>query len=193
MNIILASKSPRRREVMTWMDIPFATEVCTEPELVPDGLSPEQTVRLLSKQKAQFVFQRHPDAIVLGSDTVVDLNGEILGKPDSPEQAKEYLRRLSGRTHTVYTGVALLKEGYEDVRCVTTKVTFRTMTEREIDWYVSTKDPLDKAGAYGIQGLGCVFVDRIEGNYFNVIGLPAPVVYEMLLNAHAITEDRTEV
>lgn len=191
MNIILASKSPRRREVMTWMDIPFTVDVCTEPETVPDGLSPSETVCLLAAQKARFVRPRHADACVIGSDTVVELDGDILGKPHSPEQAKAYLRRLSGRTHTVYTGIAVLKEDYEDVRCVTTLVTFRSLTDREIDWYVSTKDPLDKAGAYGIQGLGCVFVDRIEGNYFNVIGLPAPVLYEMLLRADAVTEDRT--
>lgn len=191
MNIILASQSPRRREVLTWMDIPFTVEVCTEPEQYDRGLGISEIVQQLSRQKAEFVFRKHPEACVIGSDTVVELDGEMLGKPADAEQAKEYLRRMQGRSHTVYTGVAVLKQGYADVRTVTTHVMFRPMTEREIAWYVSTGDPLDKAGAYGIQGLGSVFVASIDGNYFNVIGLPAPTVYEMLLAAGAISEDRT--
>lgn len=191
MNIILASQSPRRREVLTWMGIPFTAEVCTEPEQYDRGLGISEIVQQLSRQKAEFVFRKHPEACVIGSDTVVELDGEMLGKPADAEQAKEYLRRMQGRSHTVYTGVAVLKQGYADVRTVTTHVTFRPMTEREIAWYVSTGDPLDKAGAYGIQGLGSVFVASIDGNYFNVIGLPAPTVYEMLLAAGAISEDRT--
>ena len=98
---------------------------------------------------------------------------------------------MQGRSHIVYTGLAVLKEGYSDVRYVTTKVRFRPMSDTEIRWYVSTGDPLDKAGSYGAQGLGSVFVESIEGNFFNVIGLPAPVLYEMLLKARAIRENRT--
>ncbi len=191
MELILASQSPRRHEVMSWMGLSCGTEVCTEPESVPNGLSPEETVKHLAKQKASFALRLHPDACVIGSDTVVYLDGRIIGKPKSEADAIETLHRMQGRTHTVFTGVAVLKSGYTDVRCVTTHVTFRHMTDREIRWYVSTGDPLDKAGSYGVQGLGCVFVDSIEGNYFNVIGLPAPVLYEMLLQAGAVTEDRT--
>ena len=191
MELILASQSPRRREVMAWMGIPCQTEVCTEPESVPDGLSCEQTVMHLAEQKAAFALRLHPDACVIGADTVVELDGEIIGKPKSKEDAIRTLKRMQGRRHTVYTGVAVLKQGYSDVRCVTTGVRFRPMTDKEIEWYVSTGDPLDKAGSYGVQGIGCVFVDSVEGNYFNVIGLPAPTLYEMLLKANAITEDRT--
>ncbi len=191
MELILASQSPRRHEVMAWMGIPCSTEVCTEPESVQEGLSCEETVMHLAKQKATFALKRHPDACVIGADTIVDLDGEIIGKPKSAEDAVLTLRRMQGRSHVVYTGIAVLKNGYEDVRTVKTHVTFRPMTEREIRWYVSTGDPLDKAGSYGVQGLGCVFVDSVEGNYFNVIGLPAPVLYEMLLKAGAVTEDRT--
>lgn len=191
MNIILASKSPRRREVLSWMGIPFTVEVCTEPERYDPNRSVYEIVQQLARQKAEFVFRNHSDACVIGADTVVELDGEILGKPSDADQAKEYLNRMQGRSHTVYTGVAVLKQDYADVRTITTHVTFRPMSECEIEWYVSTGDPLDKAGAYGIQGLGSVFVESIEGNYFNVIGLPAPTVYEMLLAAGAISEDRT--
>lgn len=191
MELILASQSPRRHEVLHWMGITFDTEICTEPESVPGGLNCAQTVMHLAKQKASFALKRYPDSCILGADTVVYLDGEIIGKPKSEEDAVNILKRMQGRSHVVYTGVAVLKRDYADVRYVTTKVHFRPMTEREIRWYVSTGDPLDKAGAYGVQGLGSVFVDSIEGNYFNVIGLPAPTVYEMLLKAGAVTEDRT--
>ena len=191
MELILASKSPRRHEVMNWMGIPFDVEICTEPESVPKGLSCEQTVMYLAKQKAGFALKIHPDACIIGADTVVDLDGEIIGKPKSAEDAVHTLKRMQGRSHTVYTGLAVLKSGYEDVRCVSTHVTFRPMTDKEIQWYVTTGEPLDKAGSYGVQGLGSVFVESVEGNYFNVIGLPAPVLYEMLLKAGAVTEDRT--
>lgn len=176
---------------MSFMGLTYRTEVCTEPEQIPSGLSVPETVVHLAYQKAEFALRRHPNACVIGADTIVDLNGEIIGKPKSPEDAVETLKCMQGRSHVVYTGLAVLKAGYSDVRYVTTKVTFRPMTEKEIRWYVSTGDPLDKAGSYGAQGLGSVFVESIEGNYFNVIGLPAPTLYEMLLKAGAITEDRT--
>lgn len=191
MELILASQSPRRHEIMEFMGLSYQTEVCTEPERIPDGLSVPDTVMHLARQKAEFALRLHPDACVIGADTVVDLDGEIIGKPGSPEAAVQTLTRMQGRSHVVYTGLAVLRSGYSDVRYVTTKVRFRPMTQKEILWYVSTGDPLDKAGSYGAQGLGSVFVESIEGNYFNVIGLPAPVLYEMLLKANAITEDRT--
>ena len=191
MELILASQSPRRREIMALMGLPFRTEVCTEPERIPKGLSSAETVMRLAHQKAAFALKLHPSACVIGADTVVDLDGEIIGKPKSPEDAIATLSRMQGRSHVVYTGLAVLKEGYEDVRSVTTKVQFRPMSETEIRWYVSTGEPMDKAGSYGAQGYGSVFVDSIEGNYFNVIGLPAPTLYEMLLKAGAIKEDRS--
>ena len=191
MELILASQSPRRREIMELMGLSYQTEVCTEPEQIPDGLSIPETVMHLAEQKASFALRLHPHACVIGADTVVDLDGEIIGKPKSPEHAVRTLKRMQGRTHIVYTGLAVLKDGYADTRYVATKVRFRPMSEAEIRWYVSTGEPLDKAGSYGAQGYGSVFVESIEGNYFNVIGLPSPVLYEMLLKAQVITEDRT--
>ncbi len=193
MKLILASQSPRRHDILHWMGIPFETEVCTEPETVEPGLSPSETVQALALHKASFAQKLHPEDYILGSDTIVELDGEILGKPHTPERAKSFLSRMQGHEHTVYTGVALLHGTHSDVRSCATKVRFRPMSETEIDWYVSTGEPLDKAGAYGLQGLGCVFVESMEGNYFNVIGLPAPMVYEMLLKAGFLSEDRKEL
>lgn len=193
MRLILASKSPRRHDILNLMGIPFTDDVCTDPETIPEGLTPSETVCYLARHKAAVVQSRHPEDCILGADTVVVLNGTILGKPHSVEQAKEYLSMLSGNTHTVYTGVALLNGAYEDVRSDATEVTFRKMSPEEIDWYVSTGEPFDKAGAYGLQGYGSVFVDHIKGNHFNVIGLPAPLVYEMLLKAGFLSESRKEL
>ena len=191
MELILASQSPRRREIMDQMGLSYTTEVCTEPERIEEGLSIPETVMHLAAQKAAFALRLHPDACVIGADTVVDIDGEIIGKPASEEDAVETLRRMQGRAHNVYTGLAVLKNGYRDMRFVETKVHFRPMTDTEIRWYVSTGEPLDKAGSYGVQGLGSVFVDSIEGNYFNVVGLPAPTLYDMLIRAGTITRDRT--
>ena len=191
MKLILASQSPRRHDILRWMGIPFETEVCPDPEIVPDGITPIETVKLLAEHKASYAANLHPGDFALGSDTIVVLDGQILGKPHSPEQAKDYLSRLQGREHTVYTGVALLHGEKKDVRCCATEVWFRPMSEAEMEWYVNTGEPMDKAGAYGLQGLGCVFVDHIDGNYFNVIGLPAPTVYEMLLENGFMTENHT--
>ena len=191
MELILASQSPRRREIMDYMGLPYRIEVCTEPERVSDDCSVPEAVMQLALQKAAFALRLHPEACVIGADTIVDLDGEILGKPKSSENAVAMLRRMQGRSHTVYTGLAVLRDGYSDVRYCTTRVTFRPMSEKEIRWYVSTGEPMDKAGSYGAQGLGSVFVESIDGNYFNVVGLPAPILYEMLLKAGAITEDRS--
>lgn len=190
MKLILASRSPRRHDILQWMGIQFETDICTAAEDLPDSLSAADAVQMLALRKAQYVQQAHPDALVLGADTVVELNGAILGKPDSEEKAVAYLSELQGKTHTVYTGVALLYSNRKDVRVCKTEVTFRPMSELEIQWYVKTGEPMDKAGAYGLQGLGSVFVDRIKGNYFNVIGLPAPLVYEMLLDSGFMTQER---
>lgn len=191
MELILASQSPRRREIMDQMGLSYQTEVCTEPEGIEEGLSIPETVMHLAAQKAAYALRLHPDACVIGADTIVDIDGEIIGKPASEEEAVKTLRRMQGRAHNVYTGLAVLQNGYRDMRFVETKVHFRPMTETEIRWYVSTGEPLDKAGSYGVQGLGSVFVESIEGNYFNVVGLPAPTLYDMLIRAGAITQDRT--
>lgn len=191
MNIILASQSPRRKELLSLMGLRFSVVTSNVQETPPAGATPAETVCALAQQKAEAVAAMYPKDCVIGADTIVYLDGEILGKPHTPERAKQFLQRMQGRSHTVYTGVAVITAGKADVRYATTDVTFVPMTEREIDWYVSTGDPLDKAGAYGVQGPFGVFVQSITGNYFNVIGMPLPLLYRMLLDAGVIKEDRT--
>ncbi len=181
--IILASSSPRRRELLSMIGLQFTIETSGEEEIQPHGLSPADFVKTLALQKAEPVARLHPQDCVIGADTIVYLEGDILGKPHTPERAKTFLTRMQGKSHVVYTGVAVLKNGKSDVRHCETRVTFASMTEREIDDYVATGEPLDKAGAYGVQGPGGIFVERVEGNYFNVIGLPLPLLYKMLVAA----------
>ena len=170
------------------MDIPFEVIESHVQEVPPVGATPEELVMALAEQKARAVFEQHPNDCVIGADTVVDLDGRVLGKPHTPERAKEYLHLLQGRSHIVYTGICVLTPGHRDVRSARTDVTFRPMSDEEIDWYVGTGDPLDKAGSYGVQGPASLFVDHLEGNYFNIIGMPAPTLYEMLLNARVIDQ-----
>ena len=181
--IILASSSPRRRELLSMIGLDYIIETSGEEEVQPHGLAPAEFVKTLALQKAQPVADLHPEDCVIGADTIVYLEGDILGKPHTPEVATAYLKRMQGKKHAVYTGLAVLKNGKADVRHCETHVTFAPMTEREIDAYVATGEPLDKAGAYGVQGPGGIFVERVEGNYFNVIGLPLPLLYKMLVEA----------
>ena len=181
--IILASSSPRRKELLSMIGLNYIIETSGEEEIQPHGLPPAEFVKTLALQKAQPVADLHPEDCIIGADTIVYLEGDILGKPHTPEVAKAYLSRMQGKTHVVFTGVAVLKNGKADVRHCETTVTFAPMTEREIERYVATGEPLDKAGAYGVQGPGGVFVERVEGNYFNVIGLPLPILYQMLTDA----------
>ena len=181
--IILASSSPRRRELLSMIGLNYVIKTSGEEEVQPHGLPPAEFVKTLALQKAQPVANLHPGDCVIGADTIVYLEGDILGKPHTPDVAKAYLSRMQGKQHVVFTGVAVLKNGKADVRHCETTVTFAPMTEREIDAYVATREPLDKAGAYGVQGPGGIFVERVEGNYFNVIGLPLPMLYKMLIDA----------
>jgi len=181
--IILASSSPRRRELLSMIGLNYIIETSGEEEVQPHGLPPAEFVKTLALQKAQPVADLHPSDCVIGADTIVYLEGDILGKPHTPEVAKAYLSRMQGKKHVVFTGVAVVKNGKADVRHSETTVTFAPMTEREIEAYVATGEPLDKAGAYGVQGPGGIFVERVEGNYFNVIGLPLPMLYQMLIAA----------
>lgn len=176
--MILASQSPRRRELIALISPEFRVIPAKGEELLPEGISPEQAVLLLSRQKADEVRQREfpgggavPETIV-AADTVVAIDGEILGKPHSAENAAEMLRRLSGREHSVYTGVTVIS-GEECVSFAErTAVEFYPLTGQEIAAYVATGEPMDKAGAYGIQGRGALLVRRIDGDYYNVMGLP---------------------
>jgi septum formation protein len=180
--LVLASQSPRRRELLSQVGIAFRVAPSTVEERITKT-APDEVVRELSFQKAEDVASREPEGTwILGADTVVSLDGEILGKPADQEEAGEMLRRLSGRSHSVYTGVTLYKK--EDGRiwseCFSeeTSVTFYPMTEEEIRRYVATGDPLDKAGAYGIQGPAAAFIRCIDGDYNNVVGLPVAAVYQ---------------
>ena len=188
MRIILASQSPRRREILSLMSIPFEVIESHVEEVPPAHSTPEELVTALAQQKAQAVFSLYPNDCIIGADTVVDLDGRVLGKPHTPEIAREYLHLLQGRKHIVYTGVCVLTPHHSEIRSARTDVTFRQMSDDEIEWYIGTGDPLDKAGSYGVQGPACLFVDHLEGNYFNIIGMPVPVLYEMLLNAHVIDQ-----
>lgn len=181
MDVILASQSPRRRELLALLQIPFDVEVSGEQEIIPEDACPEQIVMALAEQKAQHVFLRHPNHCVIGADTIVVLDGHILGKPKTAAQAVEYLSALQGKNHHVLTGICVKTPHGSLSRYESTLVRFRPMTIDEITWYVSTGDPMDKAGAYGVQGLACCFVDSVDGNFFNVVGLPLPLLYSMLL------------
>jgi len=192
MEIILASQSPRRRELLTLMGLDFTVITSDVEENPPKDASVAEVVSALALQKAEAVAKNHPDACVIGADTVVYLEGNILGKPHTPENARKYLSRMQGKQHTVYTGVAVIANGKADVRVDTTDVTFAPMTDEEIEWYVSTGEPLDKAGAYGVQGPGGIFVKHIKGNYFNVIGMPLPLLYRMLLDAGVLLCGNTQ-
>ena len=169
---ILASASPRRKQLLEQAGYAFEIVVSDADESLPAGITPEKAVQLNAARKAQAVAETNPGAVVLGCDTVVAIDGEILGKPGDEAEAKRMLRRLSGNTHTVYSGVCITDGKKETVFAVATDVTFYALSARTIDAYAATKEPMDKAGAYGIQGLGCVLVKEISGDYSNVVGLP---------------------
>ena len=183
MEIILASGSPRRRELLGLCCPDFRVEVSGADEHVTEALSPEQLVARLAEKKASEVASRFPEATVIGSDTVVELDGEILGKPHSKEEAAEMLRALSGRSHRVLTGVTVMGPKGTETHCEETSVVFREMSQAEINWYVATGEPMDKAGAYGIQGYAAIFIEKIDGDYYNVMGLPVCQVGLMLRRA----------
>ncbi len=178
--IILASASPRRRELMEKVGLQFTVKVADICEIIPENATPDEAVMSLALQKAQAVAAENPDSVVIGADTVVALGDEILGKPRSEENAAELLKKLSGKSHTVYTGVAIIHGEKSKSFCEATEVEFYTLSDREIADYVATKEPMDKAGAYGIQGKGAVLVKRIDGDYFNVVGLPVAKLYREL-------------
>lgn len=180
--IILASGSPRRAEILTDMGVCF--EVITRPtdETVAFGTPADEAVAVLAERKARAVAEEYPDRTVLAADTVVALDGRILGKPSSPADAADMLRTLSGRTHHVYTGVSVIKGGTADTFVCGTEVEFYPLTEGDIADYVASGEPMDKAGAYGVQGLGRVLVKAIKGDFFTVMGLPAAEVWRRLKN-----------
>ncbi|MBM7578831.1 Maf family protein [Jeotgalibacillus terrae] len=171
MTIILASQSPRRKELMNMLPYPFTVHPSTFDESTITDQNPETAVLKIAEGKAAEVAKQLPDSIVIGSDTVVFYE-QILGKPKSAEEARDMLSRLSGKTHTVYTGVVLIKNSVKTSFVEKTDVTFWELSEKEISDYIGTADPFDKAGAYGIQSGGSLFVKSITGDYYAVVGLP---------------------
>lgn len=185
--LILASGSPRRRELLDLMGLTYTVET---PD-VDESFSgrPSETVMEISRRKAATVAARHSDSIIIAADTLVFADG-ALGKPHTPERAKEMLRSLAGNWHHVYTGITVIntRSGRVLRNVDKTRVHLVPMTEQEIDAYVATGEPLDKAGAYGIQGMGGMFVDRIDGSYSNVVGLPMSMLRIMLAQVGCVDE-----
>jgi len=170
--MILASSSPRRRELLTQIGVRFRIQ---EADIDETPLAEEPAVAYVERmalEKARKVAEEHPQEVVLGSDTSVIFAGEILGKPVNNREAEETLQRLSGQTHQVLSAVAVVKGNREKVISVATEVTFRSLSDEEIARYVATGEPADKAGSYGIQGMGAILVAGISGSYSNVVGLP---------------------
>ncbi len=181
MKIVLASQSPRRRELLGRLGLNFTIKTSQLDESAFTAPTPQDLVQCLSREKALSVAREEPpDTLVLGADTVVVLDGQTLGKPSGPEQARAMLRRLSGRTHEVCTGLTLCRGEEILTQAEHTLVTFRPLDEGEIAAYVRSGEPLDKAGAYGIQALGSLFVSGISGDYSNVVGLPLCRLGKML-------------
>ncbi len=182
MNLILASNSPRRRDILSSLGFAFSVEPSLFEERRKGGLSPHDTALAFALGKARDVALRHPDCLVLGADTVVALGETVLGKPKDEADARRMLRLLSGREHTVYTGVALVGPSYERSTVVGTAVRFLPLSDETVEGYVASGLPMDKAGAYGIQD-GWPLVGSICGSYTNVVGLPAEEVGTMIKEA----------
>ena len=169
--VILASQSPRRRELLTLVGITHVVSPADIDESVMPDERPVPHCERLARAKAQVLAERHPDAVVIAADTIVVLDGDILGKPRDVVDARAMIARLSGRTHTVFTAMAVARGGRTESAVEEVAVTFRELSAEEISKYVATGEPMDKAGAYGIQGYGATIVERIDGDYFSVMGL----------------------
>lgn len=178
MRLVLASASPRRRELLALLGLPFEIVAADVDESTRPDESPIDLVRRLALAKVEALAL--PDAIVLAADTTVDLAGTSLGKPADADDARRMLRSLSATTHSVHTAVAVRRDGHTEQAVVTTLVTMAPLTDASIDWYLATGEPMGKAGAYAIQGAGGAFVATIEGSASNVVGLPLATVVELL-------------
>ena len=195
MALILASASSRRQELLRNAGIAFTVQPTNIPEVLGDGECPRVSAERLAREKALAIFRQQANAFVLGADTIVIIDEQILGKPRDRDDAARMLRILSGRTHQVTTGVCLVGPqtrvgsgalaNFEDVRSETTLVTMSTLTDDDIRSYIATGEPIDKAGAYAIQSIASRWIPRIEGDYFNVVGLPVSLVYRMI-REHAV-------
>ena len=181
-NLVLASQSPRRKELLAILGVPFSVMPSSIAEVPAAGETPEEFVVRVAREKGMEVASRVSRSVILSADTVVTLDGEILGKPGSTQDAVRMLQKLSGRDHWVYTAVTMVnqpkKETLEGME--RTRVWFNPLTDAQILDYIRRENVLDKAGAYAIQGYAGVYIPKIEGNYFNVMGLPLPLVQELL-------------
>ena len=181
--VILASRSPRRQELLRYLVpefqvIPSGFDESTIQESIPPRL-----VRRLAQEKATFVAKNHPEDVVIGCDTiVVSPKGEVFGIPKDEADARRMLEELSGKTHRVISGCCVMQKGKQSVFHQTTKVTFSSLTQADIDWYIATGEPFDKAGGYGIQGLGGLLIERINGSWHNVVGFPIQILKKILPN-----------
>lgn len=180
MNIILGSKSPRRKELLKQCGISFLTDEAKVEEMIADYQSPRDYVKKIAIQKGEDVFSRHQEDLVICADTIVVLDNLIMGKPKSQTEAKTMIKALAGREHQVFTAVYLRKGQKKKTFVVQTKVTIDTISEEELNHYVSLEEPYDKAGAYAIQGFFGKYVKKINGDYYNVMGLPLNRLYREL-------------
>lgn len=180
MTIVLASGSPRRRQLLDMLGIPFRVVAPDVDETRQASELPEEYVTRIAREKAQSVAAREPGAVVLAADTTVVLRGRVFGKPQTPEEAEEMLRRLQGRKHQVMTAVAVAADGRLEHALDVTDVIFRRLAEDQIAAYVATGEPLDKAGGYAIQGRGAALVEGIRGDFFSVMGLPLRLALQLL-------------
>ncbi|MCR2820543.1 Maf family protein [Lederbergia panacisoli] len=179
-HLVLASASPRRKEILQKLNIPFTTFSPNADETLPTGLQPSDFVVTLALRKASLASEHFPQAAIIGSDTVVVCDELILGKPKNREEAEHMLKLLSGRIHAVYTGVAIINKGKTETFYEKTDVEFWELTETDIHQYIKSGEPFDKAGAYGIQGQGALLVKSIKGDYYTVVGLPISRLYRIL-------------
>lgn len=182
MKIILASNSPRRTEILKLANIDHQVVTSNIIEVVNSKLTPTEVVQDLAMQKASDVASRYPNDLIIGADTVVVINNEILGKPHTEQEAYEMISKISGQTHEVITGVCIVKNKQIETFAEHTYVTFYQMTNQEIIEYIHTEQVYDKAGAYAIQGIGCRYIKKIDGDYYNVMGLPISKLYHYLQN-----------
>jgi septum formation protein len=180
MPIVLASASPRRQELLRDAGIEFVVKPANIPEVRQKNEAPQVFAERMAKEKARAVWDGAKDEYVLGADTIVVVEGVVLGKPENESDAKRMLRLLSKRKHQVITGVCLKGSDFEDVRSETTAVHFSALSDHDVGDYIATGEPMDKAGAYAIQGMASRWISKIEGDYSNVVGLPVALVLEML-------------
>lgn len=180
MALILASASPRRQELLRNASIEFTIQVANIAENLIIGERPGDCAERLASEKARAVFNSRPADVVLGADTIVVVDGEILGKPRDETDAERMLQMLSGRKHEVITGVCVIGASFQEISSESTIVSMSELCEDDIRKYVASREPMDKAGAYAIQGMASRWIQRIEGDYFNVVGLPVSLVYRLL-------------